>query len=86
MDTPPLSMRLLRVSKVHGLLHEEEDEEGGRQRRIKRKLFSKLSYIWPNIKVKKIIKLKISESSTLSLQGNVRKYIDTVYYGTLHIL
>jgi hypothetical protein len=59
----------------------EEEEEGRRRRR--RKLFSKLGYIRPNIKKKK---LKISESSTLSLQGDVREYIDTIYYGTLHIL
>jgi hypothetical protein len=36
--------------------------------------------------LKKKIKLKISKSSTLSLQGDVREYIDTVYYSTLHIL
>jgi hypothetical protein len=38
-------------------------------------LFSKLNYI----------RLKISKSSTLSLQWNVREYIDIVYYSTLHI-
>jgi hypothetical protein len=37
-------------------------------------------------KKKKKLKIKISESSTLSLQGDVREYIDTVYYGTFHIL
>jgi ATP/ADP translocase len=37
-------------------------------------------------KKKKKIKLKISESFTLSLQENVREYINTINYGTLHIL
>jgi hypothetical protein len=61
-------------------------------------MFCKLGYIWPNIKIKRKkrkrkkekekrkIKLKISESSTLSLQGDVKEYSDTVYYGTPHIL
>jgi len=35
---------------------------------------------------KKKFKLNISESFTLSLQGDVREYINTVYYGTFHIL
>jgi hypothetical protein len=37
-------------------------------------------------KKKKKFNLEISESSTLSLQGDVREYINTIYYGTLHIL
>jgi hypothetical protein len=57
---------------AHSWLEEEdeEEEEEGRRRRRRRKLFSKLGYIRPNIKkTKKKIKLKISESSILSLQG-----------------
>jgi hypothetical protein len=42
--------------------------------------------LYPTQHKEKEVKLKISESSTLSLQGDVREYIDTVYYSTLHIL
>jgi len=43
-------------------------------------------YLTQHKKNKKKFKLKISESYILSLQGDVREYIDTVYYGTFHIL
>jgi hypothetical protein len=46
-------------------------------------MFFKLDYILP--KKRKKITLKILEFSTLSLQGDIREYIDTVYYGTFHI-
>jgi len=56
-------------------------------------MFSKLGYIRPK-KKKKIKKKKIKTNKQtqdfrifyLEFAGDVREYIDTVYYGTLHIL
>jgi hypothetical protein len=59
----------------------DEEEGGGRRRRRKKKAILQIGlYLTQQLKKKKKkkIKLKISESSTLSLQGDVREYIDTV--------
>jgi len=56
-------------------------------------MFSKLGYIRPKKKKKRKKKKRKTNKQTqdfrifyLEFAGDVREYIDTVYYGTLHIL